>query len=533
MALELDAVLERLAKMPQGELKKLAINAQAVAKAHGMERWQPNPGSQTKAYFCDADEIGYGGELGPGKTALIIGKSITRHKRSLVLRRTNKEAAGLLDEYEKSLGYAPKLDRRGAFRVDGRKVMIGGCEHEADKTKYMGLPWDLIAVDQVENFLESQYTFFIQWNRSDDPEVKPQVLATLNPPKTPEGLWVIKRWGPWLDPNHPRPAKSGEIRWFTTIEGVDTEVDGPGPHVIEGEKEPVMAKSRTFIRGYLKENVGLARTGYDATRAAAPKEYRQAYRFGDFEDSLRDVPNQVCPTAWVRAAVRRWEPGPQNGAPMCAIADDASGGGDDPMVLAMRHDGWYAPLIVIPGKDIPAERAGKYAAGLLISYRRDDANVIIDMGGGYGGSTYEQLKANGIQAEAFKGAERSTRRTKDGKLTFLNRRTEIAWRFREALDPSEPGGSPIMLPDDPELFADLTALIFFDDRGVIQLEPKDDLCKRLGRSTNKGDAVLMAWAAGPKVLGPGEMRAPSFPYRNGRRPEVVMGRGKHSLTRRH
>lgn len=529
--IELDAVLERLTAMPEPELRKLALVTGAVAKAHGLSRWQPNPGSQTEAYFCEADEIAYGGEAGPGKTSLVIGRSITKNKRSLVLRRTNNEAQGLLDEFEKTLGYKPKLDKRGAFRVDGRKVRIGGCQHEGDKDKYMGLPWDLIAFDQVENFTESQYTFIIQWCRSDDPEIKSQVVATLNPPKDPEGLWVLKRWGPWLDPHHPRPAKSGEIRYFTTINDADTEVDGPGPHIIPDEREPVMARSRTFIRGYLKENVALARTGYDATRAAAPKEYREAYRAGDFESSLRDVPNQVCPTSWVRAAMQAWTPRPPDECPMCAIADDASGGGDDPMVLAIRHGGWYAPLVVVPGKQIPQDRHGKYSAGLIISYRRDEAAVIIDMGGGYGGATYEQLKANGIQAETHKGAERSTRRTRDGKQGFKNLRTQVAWRFREALDPSETGGSPIILPDDPELFADLTALIFFDDRGTIELEPKEDLVKRLGRSTNKGDAVLMAWHAGPKYLAPGEGRAPSYPFLR-RRPEVVMGRGRHSMKRR-
>src|SRR6478752_6567613 len=52
-------------------------------------------------------------------------------------------------------------------------------------------------------------------------------------------------WGPWLDRTHPNPAKPGELRWFTTINGEDREVDGPGPHMIDGQ--PVMARSRTFI----------------------------------------------------------------------------------------------------------------------------------------------------------------------------------------------------------------------------------------------------------------------------------------------
>jgi hypothetical protein len=36
------------------------------------------------------------------------------------------------------------------------------------------------------------------------------------------------RWAPWLDPQHPNPAKPGELRWFTNVDGKDTEVDGPG-----------------------------------------------------------------------------------------------------------------------------------------------------------------------------------------------------------------------------------------------------------------------------------------------------------------
>ena len=46
----------------------------------------------------------------------------------------------------------------------------------------------------------------------------------------------MKYWGPWLDTTHPHPAKPGELRWFTTINGEDREVDGPGPHLIDGEQ---------------------------------------------------------------------------------------------------------------------------------------------------------------------------------------------------------------------------------------------------------------------------------------------------------
>src|SRR4051794_32927995 len=61
-----------------------------------------------------------------------------------------------------------------------------------------------------------------------------------------------KYWGPWLDTTHPNPAKPGELRWFTTVAGEDREVDGPGPHIIDGEA--VHARSRTFIRATLSGN---------------------------------------------------------------------------------------------------------------------------------------------------------------------------------------------------------------------------------------------------------------------------------------
>lgn len=536
----LEEMLRIVAGLPKEQRDRLEKDA---LKLRANMRWVPNPGSQTEAFFCDADEIAYGGEAGPGKTALLIGRSITRHRRSLILRRTNNEARNLVDEYEKALGSKPKLDKNDSFRIDGRRIRIGGCQHEHDKQKYKGVPYDLIAPDQIEDFTESQYTFFIQWCRSDDPTVKPQVVCSLNPPTTPEGLWVIRRWGPWLDPKHPRPAKSGEIRWFTTINGIDTEVDGPGPHAIPGEAKPVMAKSRTFIRGLLEENVGLARTGYDATRAAAPKAMRAAYREGNFEASLVDAPNQVIPTAWVLEAQKRWKPRPPGGIPMCAIAADATGGGDDPLVIGTRNDGWFSELIEVPGKDVPMNRIGAYSAGVIISHRRDDAEIIIDMGGGYGGPAYEWLYANNIRATAYKGAVKSTRRTVDKKLGFVNVRSAAIWKLREALDPGQPGGSPIALPNDPMLTADLTSPTFTVGPHGIEVESKEDVCERLGRSTDRGDTVVMLWWAGPRMATAaldwagrgaeteqGGARGSGAPI--GRYPKVISGRENSRVRKR-
>src|SRR3546814_3250182 len=59
--------------------------------------------------------------------------------------------------------------------------------------------------------------------------------------------------------------------------------------------------------------------------------------------------------------------------------------------------------------------------------------------------------------------------------------------------------SPIALPPDPMLVADLTAPTFTVPPRGIKVESKEDVCKRLGRSTDRGDAVVMAWSAGLKT----------------------------------
>lgn len=455
-------------------------------------------------------------------SALVIGLSLTQHKRSLILRRTNKEARGLVDEIAEVLGGREGYNGQDdVWRLpDGRMIEIGGCQMEEDKQKYKGRGHDLKSFDEVSDFTQSQYEFIIGWNRSPDPNQRCRVVATGNPPTTPEGLWVLKRWAAWLDPTHPNPAHPGELRWYTTgPDGREIEVDGPGPHDVGGEM--IRARSRTFIPAKLSDNPFLMNTNYSATLAALPEELRAAYRDGRFDLGLKDRPFQAIPTAWVRAAQERWTKMPPNGEPMCSMGVDASGGGDDPMIIARRHDGWYDRIVEIEGKLIPMERAGSYCGGMVLSYRRDNALVVVDMGGGYGGPMFENLTGNGVQVRGYKGGEKGIGHTRDGNLSFANKRSAAIWRLREALDPDQPGGSRIMLPPDPALLADLTAPCYQVKGRVIHVEAKVDVVKRLGRSTDRGDAVVMAWTAGLKADNiQGGM--PAFNHQ--RTPQVVMGR---------
>lgn len=492
----LDDVLAKLKVQAPEDKQALA---QFVATATAEMRWVPNPGPQTEAFFCAADELFYGGQAGGGKSDLLIGLGLTQHRQALILRRVNKDAKSLAKRAREVAGTDAGFNGTDLVltTVDGREIEFGGCQFEADKERYKGRPHDLKAFDEISDFTESQYTFIIGWNRSAKPGQRCRVVCAGNPPTRPEGLWVLKRWAAWLDPKHPRPAKPGELRWYTTNDaGDEIEVDGPGPHLVDGKS--LLARSRTFIPAAVTDNPDLIASGYQAMLDSLPAELRAAYRDGNFQAELKDDAFQLIPTAWVREAMERWTSDGHKAGPMTALACDPAGGGKDAMEIATRHGPWFAPLITVKGKETGDNSA---CAGRIIMARRDACHVVIDSGGGYGGGISTRLGDNGVTAIPFNFAEGSLARTNDkAQLAFANKRAEAHWRFREALNPDQVGGSPVALPPDDELKADLCATHWeLTARGIL-IEPKDDVKERIGRSPGKGDAVVMCWSEGEKAV---------------------------------
>jgi hypothetical protein len=284
-------------------------------------------------------------------------------------------------------------------------------------------------------------------------------------------------------------------------------VDGKGPHLVDGEW--VEARSRTFIRAMLADNPDLQRTGYASVLSALSEDLRDAYKLGRFDKALSDHPDQLIPTQWIIDAQERWKARggkPPRDIPMVACAIDVAQGGKDQTVLSSRHDWWFAPLIAVPGSETPL---GADVAALIIRHRVGGAGVIIDAGGGYGGAVNEVFASNGIKALMFNGAAAGVGRSKCRMYGFANKRAEAWWRFREALDPNQPGGSPIELPDDAGLRADLAAPHYkIGTRGVL-IEEKAEIKKRIGRSPDKGDAVVMCWSGGLTALRKGMVGAGS------------------------
>jgi hypothetical protein len=510
----LDELIARLTAMPEAERKE--IERLAVESTKGM-KWLPNPGPQADAYFHPADVLLYGGQGGGGKSDLGLGLAFTAHRRSLILRRKYANLGSLteraIDINGSRSGFngsPPPLLRTD----DGRYIQFAGNQHLGDEQDWQGQPFDLKVFDEATQFLELQVRFHIGWIRTTEVGQRCRALLATNPPVDADGDWIIGMFRPWLDVTHPKPAKHGELRWYVTApDGSDFEVDGPGPVQLPGAKEPAQPMSRSFIPAALKDNPYLIDTGYQAKLDGLPEPIRSAVRDGNFMAARADDEYQVIPTQWIIAAQARWNADGWRQSAMTACGLDI-GAGRDETTLAMRHGGWYAPLETVAGE---AAKDPAHAAALVIKHRKDNCPVVVDVGGGFGGASLVLFKENGVPAQRFNGAEASTRKTKDGTLSFINKRAEAWWRFREELDPNQQGGSAIALPPDPKLMADLSAPTWKLTTRGIQIESKDDIRARLGRSPDRGDAVVMALSEGQLAAVRALRRSP------GNVPKVVMG----------
>lgn len=454
--------------------------------------WSPWPGGpQERAYLSPADITGYGGAAGGGKTDLALGLATTAHRDSIVFRRVYPQLLGIIKRSRGLIG--PRGRYNGTDKVwrldDGREIEFGAVQYEESVDAYKGRPHDLIVFDEATEFLESQVRFLLGWLRTTIPGQRCRAALTFNPPTSSDGEWIIPFFGPWLDEAHPNPALPGELRWYTTIDGVD--VERPDGEPFEHEGHTLRPLSRTFFPARLADNPALAGTNYAATLQALPEPLRSQLLFGDFKAGVRPDAWQCIPTAWIKAAMDRWRERPKPTGPASLSGLDVAHGGDDKTVKADRYGDWFAPLRKWPGAETPT---GNTAATLVV--RDHDPRTPLNVDAiGYGASAAERLAelppmGFGLRARPVNVGEASRKRDRSGKWRLVNLRAEGYWMLREALDPDN--APTLCLPPDPELLADLAAPRYEITTSGIKLESKDDIKVRLRRSPDCGDAVALA-----------------------------------------
>src|ERR1044072_7964972 len=243
---------------------------------------------------------------------------------------------------------------------------------------------------------------------------------------------------------------------------------------------------------------------------------------GMFPDSNMEG---VIPLGWVERAIDRWVEGQDAGAPerpgQPVVACDVARFGDDMTAMVKRQGDAVYTIHRFSGIDT------KETTNILLRQDpRFDMNgrtpnlfpldtphllFVVDVIG-VGAGVVDNLRHFMRELKrphppgviAYNASEQYGLRDRNGEFGFFNNRAAAWWNLRELLDPHQPGGSHIMLPDDDQLRADLTAPRWkLADSGSppkIKIEPKEDIRERLGRSPDTGDAVVMAYwtQGGPK-----------------------------------
>lgn len=212
---------------------------------------------------------------------------------------------------------------------------------------------------------------------------------------------------------------------------------------------------------------------------------------GEFADDSADT---VIPLSWVEAANERWLAltASARAVPAEEVGIDVARGGADRSVLIALAGNVVGRPVELPRGDGPT------VAGATLGHVGTGPQgpmVIVDSEG-VGASVFDAYRRGyrdlGRRVLAFRAGTGTDWRDASGELRFANLRSAAWWHMRELLDPAL--GSDLALPPDDEMTGDLTTPKWRDTTRGIVIESKDDIRKRLARSTDTGDAVVMgAW----------------------------------------
>jgi phage terminase large subunit len=176
-------------------------------------------------------------------------------------------------------------------------------------------------------------------------------------------------------------------------------------------------------------------------------------------------------------------------APLVTISCDVARFGSDETVIMRKRGSTCEIVEVYHGRDL-METAGKcvrYARSALAEEKVLHVRIVIDDDGVGGGVTDRlketlnaELESDRADLVPYRGAERPA-----DTEHFTNKRAEAWFRAKWLMD-------SLSIPNDDDLAADLVSVTYkINSNGQIQAERKEDVKKRLGRSPDRGDALVM------------------------------------------
>jgi hypothetical protein len=213
----------------------------------------------------------------------------------------------------------------------------------------------------------------------------------------------------------------------------------------------------------------------DARSSMSPNQYRQEF-LCDFSASADNVLISIDDVS--DATKHHYRHDEYTFAPKIMGVDVAYMGSDKTAIIRRQGLVTWPPIIMV--KADPMQIVGRLLAE-VDAYQPD--GVFVDDTGGYGGGVIARLRELGHDAVGvnFGGKPDDPR--------YRNKRTEMWMRMRDWI---KSGGA---IPDIIDLKNDLVAPTYkVPSTGVVELEPKDKIKERLGRSPDIADALALTFA---------------------------------------
>ena len=198
-----------------------------------------------------------------------------------------------------------------------------------------------------------------------------------------------------------------------------------------------------------------------------------------------DEESAIISLALVEAANDRWREWDEAGKPAPegkrVLGVDVARYGADKSCIAERIGDMLISLDKWSKKDT-METAGRVKAVL----GSDVAHVDVI---GIGAGVVDRLREQGCDVVGVNFSAGTKATDASGEVEMLNVRAAAWWGMRERLMEGV-----LILPPDDELTGDLVSPRYsYTSAGKLQVESKEHIRKRLGRSPDIGDAVVLAW----------------------------------------
>lgn len=428
-------------------------------EALGIECWSRQAELARTIALHDRVACRSGHKVAKSCTAALIAIwwSITRDQaRSIILAPTGRQVKEIIwrelrilrAHASLSLGGELHLDPGTGWRFDGERQIIGVSTDEAERLGGFSGPNLLFIADEASGIADEHFEA-IAGNLAGGAK-----LVLLGNPTRVTGQFY-------------RAFHQERSQWQCLH--------------ISSEESPNVTGERTIP--------GLATTEWIEEMKAKWGRESNWYRvrvLGEFPESNED---SLIPLPWIERAVENWRRLEREGKlpePALLALDVAGGTGRDAGVIAAANGLTICSLWHSTEADT-MEQTGRMYQGYLRGM-----NLVVDADG-LGAAVVHRLRELGAIVEAYQGSEATDQRDESGELSFPNVRSASWWRARDVLDPAN-GYEPALPPDDGLIEDLLSARYKVMSNGKVQLESKEVIRKRLHRSPDKGDAVVMAWS---------------------------------------